>query len=83
VVGEPTNLDFAVAQRGLMMVDLLARGVQRHAGYAADDGEFTNAVVSLSQDIVRLVASFGTGPIRRSGVRPQLQPCWRAASAGT
>ena len=58
VVGEPTNLDFAVAQRGLMMVDLLARGLQRHAGYAADDGEFTNAVVSLSQDIVRLDGLF-------------------------
>jgi len=58
VVGEPTNLDFAVAQRGLMMVDLVARGVQRHAGYAADDGEFTNAVVSLSQDIVKLGGLF-------------------------
>ncbi|MEP6688760.1 MAG: M20/M25/M40 family metallo-hydrolase, partial [Gemmatimonadales bacterium] len=40
LVGEPTNLDFAVAQRGLMMVDLLAEGDQRHAGYAAADGEF-------------------------------------------
>ena len=58
VVGEPTNLDFAVAQRGLMMVDLVARGVQRHAGYAADDGEFTNAVVALSRDIVRLAGLF-------------------------
>src|SRR5262249_19691522 len=34
VVGEPTNLELAVAQRGLMMVDLLAEGDQRHAGYA-------------------------------------------------
>lgn len=58
VIGEPTNLDFAVAQRGLMMVDLVARGVQRHAGYAADDGEFTNAVVALSRDIVQLDGLF-------------------------
>ena len=35
VVGEPTNLDAAVAQRGLMMADLIGRGDQRHAGYAA------------------------------------------------
>ena len=54
VVGEPTNLDIAVAQRGLMMVDLVARGTQRHAGYAAVDGEFTNAVVGLARDLVRL-----------------------------
>src|SRR5262249_31479838 len=35
VIGEPTNLDLATAQRGLMMVDLIAEGDQRHAGYAA------------------------------------------------
>ena len=54
IVGEPTNLDFAVAQRGLMMVDLVARGDQRHAGYAAADGTFTNALVELARDLVRL-----------------------------
>jgi len=53
IVGEPTNLDFAVAQRGLMMVDLVARGDQRHAGYAAEGG-FTNALVELARDLVRL-----------------------------
>ncbi len=51
MVGEPTNLDFAVAQRGLMMIDLVARGTQRHAAYAAEDGEFTNAVEVLARDI--------------------------------
>ena len=40
MIGEPTGLDFAIAQRGLMMVDLLAQGDQRHAGYASSDGEF-------------------------------------------
>lgn len=54
VIGEPTNLDFAVAQRGLMMVDLVAQGDQRHAGYAAADGGFTNSVVSLARDLVLL-----------------------------
>jgi len=57
VVGEPTNLDLAVAQRGLMMVDLVARGDQRHAGYADAGGEgrpFTNAAVLLARDLARL-----------------------------
>jgi acetylornithine deacetylase len=53
-IGEPTNLDFAVAQRGLMMVDLVAQGDQRHAGYAAADGEFRNAVLVLARDLLRL-----------------------------
>jgi acetylornithine deacetylase len=54
VVGEPTNLGAAVAQRGLMMADLVARGDQRHAGYAADDGAFRNAVLVLARDLTRL-----------------------------
>ena len=58
VVGEPTNLDFAVAQRGLMMVDLLAQGDQRHAGYAADDGEFRNAALVLARDLLKLDGLF-------------------------
>jgi acetylornithine deacetylase len=53
VVGEPTNLDIAVAQRGLMMVDLVARGDQRHAGYASEGG-FTNAVSVLAADLLAL-----------------------------
>ena len=54
VVGEPTNLNAAVAQRGLMMADLVARGDQRHAGYAGDDGPFTNAITALARDLARL-----------------------------
>ena len=53
VVGEPTNLEFAIAQRGLMMIDLVARGMQRHAGYASDGG-FVNSLAVLSRDITRL-----------------------------
>ncbi len=59
VVGEPTSLDIAVAQRGLMMVDLLAHGDQRHAGYAADDGEFSNSALVLARDLLRLDGLFG------------------------
>jgi acetylornithine deacetylase len=58
VVGEPTNLEFAVAQRGLMMVDLLAEGDQRHAGYAAADGEFRNAALVLARDLLKLDGLF-------------------------
>jgi acetylornithine deacetylase len=58
LVGEPTNLDFAVAQRGLMMVDLLAKGDQRHAGYAAADGEFRNAALVLARDLLKLDGLF-------------------------
>jgi len=58
VVGEPTNLDVATAQRGLMMVDLLAEGDQRHAGYAAADGEFVNAALVLARDLLRLDGLF-------------------------
>jgi len=56
VVGEPTNLNIAVAQRGLMMVDLVARGDQRHAGYADADGggTFVNATQRLARDLVAL-----------------------------
>lgn len=58
VIGEPTNLEPAIAQRGLMMVDLVAHGHQRHAGYAAADGEFVNAAVALARDLVRLDGLF-------------------------
>jgi acetylornithine deacetylase len=58
VIGEPTNLEFAIAQRGLMMVDLVARGEQRHAGYAADNGASSNAIVKLGEDIAKLGTLF-------------------------
>jgi acetylornithine deacetylase len=58
VVGEPTNLDIAIAQRGLMMVDLRASGDQRHAGYATSDGDFTNAILVLADDLPRLDGLF-------------------------
>ena len=60
VIGEPTNLDFAIAQRGLLMIDLLAQGDQRHAAYASADGEFTNASLVLARDLLRLDGLFAS-----------------------
>ena len=60
VVGEPTNLDFAVAQRGLLMVDLVTQGDQRHAGNTGQDGEFTNAAIVLARDLLKLDGLFNT-----------------------
>jgi acetylornithine deacetylase len=54
VIGEPTSLDFAVAQRGLMMLDVIARGTQRHAAYATEDGGFSNAIDVLAKDLALL-----------------------------
>jgi acetylornithine deacetylase len=52
VIGEPTNLNVAIAQRGLMMVDLVARGEQRHAAYAG--AGFESAITRLARDLVVL-----------------------------
>ncbi|HUP20386.1 MAG TPA: peptidase dimerization domain-containing protein, partial [Gemmatimonadota bacterium] len=52
-VGEPTNLDLAVAQRGLLRIDLLAEGEQRHAG-RADEEPYVNAIQILARDLVAL-----------------------------
>ncbi|MDF3053520.1 MAG: family peptidase, partial [Geminicoccaceae bacterium] len=62
IIGEPTNLDLAVAQRGLMMVDLVAEGEQRHAAYAAGDDGYTSAVQLLARDLIKLDSLF-TGRI--------------------
>jgi acetylornithine deacetylase len=58
VIGEPTGLNFAIAQRGLLMVDLVAQGDQRHAAYANADGEFTNAPLVLARDLLKLDGLF-------------------------
>lgn len=53
VVGEPTNLDLATAQRGLLRLDLVARGTQIHAGRAGGAG-FVNAIAVLARDLLAL-----------------------------
>jgi acetylornithine deacetylase len=57
IVGEPTGLDLAIAQRGLLMVDLVARGSQRHAAHAGEPG-FENAAIVLARDLLRLHGLF-------------------------
>jgi acetylornithine deacetylase len=58
VVGEPTNLEAAIAQRGLLMADLIARGDQRHAGYAGE-GACDNAITRLARELIRLDGLLG------------------------
>lgn len=47
IVGEPTRLEMAVAERGLMVVDCMARGRSGHA--AMDEGD--NAILTAIKDI--------------------------------
>ena len=55
MVGEPTGLDVAVAQKGLMVLELLAKGDACHAAHAAALGA-TNAARRLAHDLVALEA---------------------------
>ncbi len=50
VVGEPTNLDIAISQRGLLVVELTNSGKQGHA--ARENG--TNAIHLLAGDLINL-----------------------------
>ncbi len=52
VVGEPTGLDLAIAQRGLLRLDLVAEGEQRHAAHGGDGA--VNAILVLARDLVAL-----------------------------
>jgi acetylornithine deacetylase len=53
VVGEPTGLEIAVAQKGLMVLELLAKGEACHAAHAAKLGA-PNAARLLARDLVAL-----------------------------
>jgi acetylornithine deacetylase len=53
VVGEPTGLDIAVAQKGLMILELVARGDACHAAHASALGA-RNAARLLAHDLVAL-----------------------------
>jgi acetylornithine deacetylase len=53
VVGEPTGLDLAVAQKGLMVLELRASGDACHAAHAAALGA-ANAARRLAHDLVAL-----------------------------
>lgn len=60
VVGEPTGLDIAVAQKGLLILELIARGDACHAAHGARLGA-RNALRVLARDIVAL-ERFDAGP---------------------
>ena len=53
VVGEPTGLDLAVAQKGLLVLELVAHGDACHAAHAAALGA-ANAARRLAHDLVAL-----------------------------
>ena len=53
VVGEPTSLDVAVAQKGLLILELVARGTACHAAHADALGA-VNPIVKLARDLARL-----------------------------
>jgi len=53
VVGEPTGLDIAVAQKGLMVLELRTKGDACHAAHAAALGA-ANAARRLARDLVAL-----------------------------
>ncbi len=53
VVGEPTGLDIAVAQKGLLVLELSAHGQACHAAHAARLGA-KNAARLLARDLVEL-----------------------------
>jgi len=68
VLGEPTGLDIAVAQKGLMVLELVASGDACHAAHASALGA-RNAMRRLARDLVALdLVDLGTphpelGPI--------------------
>ncbi len=55
VVGEPTGLDLAVAQKGLLVLELVARGEAAHAAHARALGA-KNAIVALARDLAAIAA---------------------------
>ncbi|HLX09912.1 MAG TPA: M20/M25/M40 family metallo-hydrolase [Thermoanaerobaculia bacterium] len=55
VIGEPTGLDLAIAQKGLLVLELVARGDACHAAHAQALGA-GNAARRLAHDLVALEA---------------------------
>lgn len=53
IIGEPTSLDLAIAQRGLLIAELVAVGEQHHAAYPPA-GDAPSAVLTLARDLVAL-----------------------------
>jgi acetylornithine deacetylase len=66
VVGEPTGLDVAIAQKGLLVLELAERGRACHAAHAAALGA-ANAARLLARDLVALEAVDLGAPHERLG----------------
>ncbi len=66
VVGEPTGLDLAVAQKGLLVLELATHGTPCHAAHAAALGA-ANAARLLARDLVALEAVDFGPPHERLG----------------
>lgn len=61
IVGEPTGLDLAVAQKGLLVLELVARGEAAHAAHARTL-QARNAIVGLARDLAA-IADLPEGPL--------------------
>jgi acetylornithine deacetylase len=79
VVGEPTGLDLAIAQKGLLVLELVARGEAAHAAHAAALGA-PNAARRLARDLVAL-EGIDLAPVDPVLGRTTLEPT--QLSAGT
>ena len=66
VVGEPTRLDIAIAQKGLLVLELVAKGEAAHAAHARTLGA-RNAVTELARDLLAIEALLAgpSGPVDR------------------
>jgi acetylornithine deacetylase len=72
IVGEPTGLDVAIAQKGLLVLELVARGEACHAAHAAELGA-RNAALELARDLVSL-STIDLGAAHPRLGRPTLEP---------
>ncbi|HEV8631260.1 MAG TPA: M20/M25/M40 family metallo-hydrolase [Thermoanaerobaculia bacterium] len=72
VFGEPTSLDLASAQKGLLVLELVARGQGCHAAHAAALGA-DNAALLLARDLLALAGAELAPPHPRLGATT-LQP---------
>ena len=79
IVGEPTGLDLAVAQKGLLVLELVARGEAAHAAHARSLGA-RNAIVALARDLAA-VAVLPEGPLDPYLGRATVEPT--VVSGGT
>ncbi|MFN7966866.1 MAG: M20/M25/M40 family metallo-hydrolase [Acidobacteriota bacterium] len=50
VIGEPTSLSLACAQRGLVVAEITASGTQRHAAHSSTDDD--NSILRLARDLL-------------------------------